>query len=428
MGVQQLRPALLIASITTLAIFSLYSLQEVALAKMESSNYGLNTVSSKDEEYLPKIKSQNTFPITSSSLDNEEIDLEPEKTKSKKVWVTMAVCWGENAQVHGKENFPYTEAALRSVKLWHSLTHAKVLLVVVYSGKVSKEMVAYQKSMEEVGAVVSLVESEPDLGCVLTSQLIRLLAFNNHLVGPEDIIITADVDAFIMTGDILKPLKKPVDVWVWRYELSYNTGYTFMMPFIGARAKTWASLLQNSTSASSLVATNRKLLGLPESTSGANWDLDQKILTRAILDAGYCSLPPTNSLWKELRLEPKPFPDASCWRGSGIWEDCNNRLWTRNAMIQWQGGGCKWWHFYPDEGVAELEQKFQEILGGRANQGFVDKVIHGARDISSGLSAMNINLKSMKSATNLLLGQETSKPKKDISGELETWTDHKDRR
>ena len=124
MGVQQLRPILFIASITTLAIFSLYSLQEVALAKIESSNYLSNTVSGKDEEYLPKIKSQNTIPITSSSQDNEEIDLEQEKTESQKVWVTMAVCWGENAQVHGKENFPYTEAALRSVKLWHSLTHS----------------------------------------------------------------------------------------------------------------------------------------------------------------------------------------------------------------------------------------------------------------------------------------------------------------
>ena len=87
MGVHQLRPALLIASITTLAIFSLYSLQEVALAKIESNNYPSNTVSSKDDEHLPKIKSQNTFPITSSSQDNEEIDLEPEKTESEKVWV-----------------------------------------------------------------------------------------------------------------------------------------------------------------------------------------------------------------------------------------------------------------------------------------------------------------------------------------------------
>ena len=33
-----------------------------------------------------------------------------------------------------------------------------------------------------------------------------------------------------------------------------------------------------------------------------------------------------------------------------------------------QGGGCKWWHFYPDEGVAELEQKFQEIMSGQVNE------------------------------------------------------------
>ena len=48
-------------------------------------------------------------------------------------------------------------------------------------------------------------------------------------------MITADVDAFIMTPDILKPLRKDVSVWIWRYELSYVNGYTFMMPFIGAR-------------------------------------------------------------------------------------------------------------------------------------------------------------------------------------------------
>ena len=65
-------------------------------------------------------------------------------------------------------------------------------------------------------------------------------------------------------------------------------------------------------------------------------------------------------------------------------------------------------------------------MAGRANQGLVDKVIHSARDISSSLSAMNINLKSMKSVTNLLLGHNSAKQKKEFSGELETWADHKD--
>jgi hypothetical protein len=26
---------------------------------------------------------------------------------------------------------------------------------------------------------------------------------------------------------------------------------------------------------------------------------------------------------------------------------------------RFQGKGCKWWHFYPDEGVKELEDKFR---------------------------------------------------------------------
>jgi hypothetical protein len=36
---------------------------------------------------------------------------------------------------------------------------------------------------------------------------VRLLAFELDFVREEDIIVTADVDAFIMTKDILLPLK-----------------------------------------------------------------------------------------------------------------------------------------------------------------------------------------------------------------------------
>jgi hypothetical protein len=39
------------------------------------------------------------------------------------------------------------------------------------------------------------------------SVVCRLLAFDLEFVSEEDIIITADVDAFIMTKDILLPLK-----------------------------------------------------------------------------------------------------------------------------------------------------------------------------------------------------------------------------
>ena len=32
---------------------------------------------------------------------------EPSNPSGRSVWVAMSLCWGENAQVHGKENFPY---------------------------------------------------------------------------------------------------------------------------------------------------------------------------------------------------------------------------------------------------------------------------------------------------------------------------------
>ena len=45
------------------------------------------------------------------------------------------LCWGENAQVHQKEKFPYHEAALRSTQLWHNLTQARVVITIVYNGQ-----------------------------------------------------------------------------------------------------------------------------------------------------------------------------------------------------------------------------------------------------------------------------------------------------
>ena len=32
-------------------------------------------------------------------------------------------------------------------------------------------------------------------------------------------------------------------MWIWRYELSYANSFTFMMPFIGARSRTWQSII-----------------------------------------------------------------------------------------------------------------------------------------------------------------------------------------
>ena len=77
-----------------------------------------------------------------------------------------------------------------------------------------QDLLSYKALLESFGAKVSLFHSV-ELPCVLTSQLVRLLAFQKDFVNEEDVIITADVDAFIMTPEILRPLKKKVSVWIW---------------------------------------------------------------------------------------------------------------------------------------------------------------------------------------------------------------------
>ena len=194
-------------------------------------------------------------------------------------------------------------------------------------------MLSYKARLESFGARVSLYQSV-ELPCVLTSQLVRLVAFQKEFVDEEDVIITADVDAFIMTPEILRPLKKKVSVWIWRYELTYHMGYTFMMPFIGARSKTWKSMLWYNGSLSSMVSHYRDLMDL---STDYTWDVDQHIVSYAIISSKLCGLQKSNKLWSELKLEPEPFPDMkTCWHGSGIFEDCNNQLWSRNAMIKYQ--------------------------------------------------------------------------------------------
>ena len=52
---------------------------------------------------------------------------------------------------------------------------------------------------------------------------------------------------------------------------------------------------------------------------------------------------------------------ATCFHGSGVYEDCNSRLWTRNLMIRYHGNACRWWHFYPDETARDLRGDIQSI-------------------------------------------------------------------
>ena len=110
-----------------------------------------------------------------------------EANQTQRVWVTMGLCWGHNAQVLGKEQFPYQEAALRAVQLWHKLTPATVVLTIAHTGSSSNSssgdvdgvdpaLLRYADTMRGHGARVALhrVQRGPgQLSCVLSAQLVR---------------------------------------------------------------------------------------------------------------------------------------------------------------------------------------------------------------------------------------------------------------
>lgn len=70
---------------------------------------------------------------------------------------------------------------------------------------------------------------------------------------------------------------------------------------------------------------------------------------------------------------------ATCFHGSGVFEDCNSRLWMRNLMIRYHGNNCRWWHFYPDETTYDLKQKFEEIFAGKQEDGLLNGLARGAK-------------------------------------------------
>ena len=235
-----------------------------------------------------------------------------QNTNSTNIFITLGLCWSATTKYHGKQNFPYVHAAELSSQLWTNIAGVSVILQIVYTESVpTKELLNYQTKLKSLGIKVFLITAR-GMDCVLKAQLIRLLAYNYPFVRKDDILITSDVDAFIMTKNIIKPILTYPDrlMWIYRYELTVVNGYTFMMPFIGARAKVWNDILEYPNDFDEQIGNNLEAMILQYSTymnitsATYKWDFDQKITTYAILKSGVCSLPSTNQVWKDLKLRP----------------------------------------------------------------------------------------------------------------------------
>jgi len=307
-------------------------------------------------------------------------------------WITMGLCWSGNAQILGKNEFPYKEAVPLSIQLWNKFTPAKVIVQIIYSDQVvSPELEDYRDSLEKLGATVFLVPTGEDITCVQKSQLIRLLAHYFPFIHDNDIIVTADVDAFVMTEDLYKPLTLDRKIYLYRYANTLDSGFTFMMPFIGIKASLWRKMFQNYDVSKDHPEKGLVGKGLPKMIEYYNktlnfdssWYVDQDIFSYEILSTGLCSLPTNHVLWEKLKIDPnlpREFDDRkTCWHGPATFEDCNNASFERNMKLRYYGGNCKWWHFTPNERYPALKSKFDEIMSGRSENPLVNYLMKAAK-------------------------------------------------
>ena len=90
-----------------------------------------------------------------------------------------------------------------------------------------------------------------------------------------------------------------------------------------------------------------------------DWDADQLILSRAILESKLCYFPSSSPLWSTLRLDPvrieDTFDDQICFHGQDI-GNCNKK------QKYVQSKNCLWWHFWPNERRNDIIKKYLEIL------------------------------------------------------------------
>ena len=137
-----------------------------------------------------------------------------------KIWVSMSLCWSEKSPLFGKSEYPYTYAAQLSSKLWRNVTDGEVnvLLTIVYNEDTFMDgLDDYVNTLEKEEGVIIVLEKTSSLGCVLQSQISRMFGFRNKFMNDEDIILTSDVDIFIMDKKLLDPLREPFSTWVYQY-------------------------------------------------------------------------------------------------------------------------------------------------------------------------------------------------------------------
>ena len=171
------------------------------------------------------------------------------------IWASMGLCYSSNAQIKGKEKYPYKEVAPLALLLWrHYAPQVRPIVRIVYTEpELDGAMRGYGRVLERTGALVEWLPAG-DLDCVLMAQLVRMFAGDNPSVADNDIVIVVDINLFVATEDIIRPILSHPDKLVWNplYDVTrrLTNGFqdfdglygTFCIDLMAMRARTWAEV------------------------------------------------------------------------------------------------------------------------------------------------------------------------------------------
>ena len=178
--------------------------------------------------------------------------------ETPKIVIGMGVCLSKEAQritqkeqaAHHHEGKPYDVSAILATRLWKQQNpnlKVVVALVVPQIEGYEPEINITSRQIRGAGGEPWIVPTDfsvnPDTASVRASQLARAFVHESGLVHDDDMLVTADSDAFpISVTRRLEPLEFIPDVyrvWISNYGHAASTNDAFPLSFIGMQSKDW---------------------------------------------------------------------------------------------------------------------------------------------------------------------------------------------
>ncbi len=270
-------------------------------------------------------------------------------------WISLSVCMEGSTHLHGKSNTPFVEFAVVASQLWIQQLSVRVILQLV--SKEGNSTLPPQVKDFPTTLLIKELKSYENTSCHTSSQLARMFVYEYAEVKPWDIVITADADALPCSQDVLKPTTTSLryKAWIWQHFYSEESGDTFPMSFIGLRAIDWQKLLCASRKKSGDCVNDWLKWDkstFNESLPAFTWGLDQRIVTRALLEQSICYVA-NRAVWNHVKLDFKDFLDEhTCFHGQRV-----------NAHVD--NGGSSWIHMYPDSTLKDAQVVVRMALSSK---------------------------------------------------------------